>query len=697
MFSFDNIQNGEEVYQRCVLITGRCENIEQAGSSEPCVSVTTSSPSGESTFPEQRWPICQGWFKALVLLNPGANTLGFVAGSCRASITLSYVPLLQTPPLHLAIMVARDSPLLIDCPPAKYGAVSDAHAGLDAAIAKLRVTACMWQALTAEEMRSNGLGRRSFRLEEEWAAATLSREHVVKRQRPAVLGHIGMQSMPKVHIVRADKTTEELRDPNLAQQNARGKNRDELHGIFTRALKAYGAPFNADTRPVVAGLILDSTYHVEKDLILGHAALGAHHPNGLSLGIFGSHLTYAWPRFFEEISACLLDTRVPGDAVGNDNGECATMWEACTVGQGAFLHEVGHAFSAPHTTGIMARGYSRDWAQCFLSQTAYSGYKNREGIRPVTTGSVHNCHWDLSDLLRFRMLPHFKLPTDLAAPSEGNQRVLVSVEDVDEITSIVATCPVGFVKASLNEEPVEGGLSVASPSYALRWPLDELEARFGRSEPLQLKLLCLNGKESTHSLWAMVSERRIVKVKGTSIYLQRQVVHGHGDERPAHQDIAEHFWSWTVMLKRRDKSGHIVTADQIDLRVGCALDGAVVRYRDGTQIPCGPRTQGGIRMGGHQAKKLALPAGADVTKVAVSRQTDGGEGCVLSGLRMWLSNGKARGALNRSEGQTEIKFLGKNPPPPPFFFINFGCIVFLSFKFVEKNENKKNRRRRSAK
>ena len=41
--------------------------------------------------------------------------------------------------------------------------------------------------------------------------------------------------------------------------------------------------------------------------------------------MFGSHLTYSWPRFLEEVPACLTDTRPPGDKVGNDNGECGTM------------------------------------------------------------------------------------------------------------------------------------------------------------------------------------------------------------------------------------------------------------------------------------------------------------------------------------------------------------------------------------
>ena len=115
------------------------------------------------------------------MLSPGLTILEFayVCNDCiehTVEISVNHWPLLQYPPLHLAIMVASDSPCLIDCPPSKAAGVSCAHADLDAAIAKLRMTAYMWQAMTAEDLRLHGLGRRSFRFDEEWTADTVSRE-----------------------------------------------------------------------------------------------------------------------------------------------------------------------------------------------------------------------------------------------------------------------------------------------------------------------------------------------------------------------------------------------------------------------------------------------------------------------------------------------------------------------------------------
>lgn len=113
------------------------------------------------------------------------------------------------------------------------------------------------------------------------------------------------------------------------------------------------------------------------------------------------------------------------------------------------------------------------------------------------------------------------------------------------------------------------------------------------------------------------------------------------------------------MLKKRDSDGNLVDASKIDLRVGGALDGAVVYYNDGTKIPCGPRGANGNDpvMGGHQAKKMVLPKGVDISKVAVTRSKYGD--FALIGLRMWLSDGQATGALNCAQDRTEVETLGK--------------------------------------
>lgn len=494
----------------------------------------------------------------------------------------------------------------------------------------------MWQALTAEELRKDGLGRRSFRLEEEWAADTLSQSFT---------HDVTMQSTAKIHLIRTDKTVAELRDAQVAQQNPNGRRRDDLHKIFSEALQAHGGPFASEAKPVVAGLILDSHYDAGSKLILAHAALGAHNPNGLSLGVFGSHLTYSWPRFVEEIPDCLLDESAPGDRVGNDNGECESMWGACAVGQGAFLHEVGHAFSAPHTSGIMARGYSKDWPKCFLAKTAYCAHAKTEGIEPVTPHTANDCNWDVRDMLRFVNLAHFRQPSD---SRRDDKPPTFEVCDDQDFTRIIITCEAGIAQVFLEGE-VGTSPTLASPQTSVQFTLDELESRFDLSKPLEAEVLAMNGKHQKADLSRLLSNRTSIRVPGTTIRLQKQSV---SSGEPQKDD-----WQWAVMLKKRNRDGELIPAHKIDLRVGCALDGAVVYYKDGTQIPCGPRGKNGNDpgMGGHQARKIAIPKRVDVVKVAVTK----GGSWDLSGLRMWLSNGKAMGALNKRYDGT-VETLGKS-------------------------------------
>jgi hypothetical protein len=564
--------------------------------------------------------------------------------------SVRYTPLLQTPPLHLAIMIAKDSPLLIDCPPSKFGGVSSTHSSLDAAIAKFRMTAYMWQALTAEDMRAKGLGRRSFRLEEEWTIDTLTSRSVWSRT---------MGPVPKIHLVRTNRTLAELRDADLAQQNPRARRKDDLHSIFTRALQAYGPPFESQANPVVAGLILDSHYDLDTNIILAHAALGCHKPTGLSLGMFGSHLTYAWPRFLEEVPDCLLDTTPTGDTVGNDNGECASMWEACAVGQGAFLHEVGHAFSAPHTSGIMTRGYSPDWPKAFLARTAYSACRQTQGTQPVTPETSHDCCWDVSDALRFSNLPHFWLPGDTPRPKDVPTVNVEEPSDEDgspEGLCIVIQCDAGIARLVLTGDDgrtkeVDEKATIATPAMSLRYLLIDLEKRFNTQKPLSLEVTGMNGKQTViGNVWKMFRNRSYLRVPGTDIRLLKKCVDAYTNRADSDD------WSWAVMLKKRNRKRKLVSATQIDLRVGCALDGAVVYYSDGKKIPCGPRGQDGKdpHMGGHQHRKLVLPEGVEIAKVAVTRYAGSDW---LMGLRMWLSNGAAMGALN-IKGGGEVQTLG---------------------------------------
>ena len=111
-------------------------------------------------------------------------------------ITLHYLPLLQNPPLHLAIVLACDSDGTFEAP-------ADRPNGWDEAVKRLRVASLLWQAYTAEQLHRTFPGgpgrgeshRRSFRLEEEWIEDTLSLQETDV-----------WRSSVKIHIVKSELT-----------------------------------------------------------------------------------------------------------------------------------------------------------------------------------------------------------------------------------------------------------------------------------------------------------------------------------------------------------------------------------------------------------------------------------------------------------------------------------------------------------
>ncbi|UQC90097.1 metallopeptidase [Colletotrichum lupini] len=656
---FNNFTDGETVHQRCVIIKGT-----YTPGSNVCDDFATveANDSTNTTFPTQTWPIADNRIKIIALLSPGLNTLTITRTSGTQTIAnelnLTYIPLLQSPPLHLAVMVAKDSPLLIDCPPLKHGASSTAHASLDAAIAKLRMSAYMWQALTAEDMRLKGLGRRSFRLEEEWAADTTSREFLNGLHEAALFDSGAMRSTAKVHIIRSERTTAEIRDAEVAQQNETAKSRDGLFDYFLDALAAQGSPFEASAHPVVAGMILDSHFSVSKKLILGHAALGCHNPTGVSLGMMGSHLTYSWPRFLEEVSDCLLDTRAPGQTVGDDNGECGTFWEACSIGQGAFLHEVGHAFGAPHTTGIMARGYSGHWPRNFLVKTAYSQKVNKEGFVVVDGQTENDARWDLRDALSFRSLNHFWLPGDtrLSAVQRSSAPTVSLINIETDDVGVEIACAANLARMEFNDK-AELLPSVDCPAWKVSYTLKELEARYSRDESLKLYVLGMNGKTKTvRDLWRLFSSTTYVRIPGSDVLLRKRSVVTKDLEESADDGEGEKFWSWATLLTRRKSAGSVVRANSVDVRTGCILDGAYVHFPDGDRVNCGPRINkwggGEHTFGGHASEEVKIPKGAEIVKIEVSREED-----TLRGMRIHLSDGSSGGALTGYEDVPETSTL----------------------------------------
>jgi hypothetical protein len=614
--------------------------------------VTTKSANASETFPEQTWPAAGGNFKALVLLTPGLNILEFayVCNDClehTIKMSVNYIPLLQYPPLHLAIMVAADSPCIIDCPPHKAAGLSSAHSDLEAVVAKLRMTAYMWQAMTAEDMRLKGLGRRSFRLDEEWTVDTTSREFLNARFSTSLEG--AMRSTAKVNVIRSSKTVKDIRDPSVAQQNPRAHRKNDLFDYFLDALKQAGGPFVSEARPIVAGLILDSHYDVSQKMILGHAALGCHNPKDISLGMFGSHLTYSWPRYLEEVTSCLTDIRAPGCKVGNDNGECTTMWEACTIGQGAHLHEVGHAFGSPHRPGIMERGYAQDWPKHFLSKTAYCGHLKAPGVMVEMETSI-NARWNLADVLAFKLLPHFHLPTDAILTDEERNTApqarpqFDEEDDEDGNVSLVISSPSGIARLIFDHSEETQPLGwINTPMKQMQYTEAQLSERYDRKRALHLQILGSNGKETVISnVWKLFASKTFIRIPGSSLRLTKRLAFSTCGDNDNFR-----YYEWAQLLREKGADGSLHRAVSIDMRVGCLWDGGVVKYADGHVSHWGPMHRHGHvhRFGGHASEKITLPKNVEITAVEVTPR---------DGVRMYLSDGTEAGELNTDSRKSNV-------------------------------------------
>ncbi|SCU86662.1 LAFA_0E02278g1_1 [Lachancea sp. 'fantastica'] len=388
--SLYNAVDGSETFSPCSIIHGKV--------SKPETSVVEVH---NLEFPTLRFPVNSSVFKCVIMLNPGENKLTFISDQNeRKTITLRYTPLSQNLPVHMCIMVAKDSPLVFDSPRSQRD--KEGGNNLDLACRKLRVGTRLMQAFTAEQMLRNGFGPRTFGVVEEFALDT-------SFQKPR------MRNRVKIHIVRSDKTLKELRDPNLAQQNPNASDAGGLFGIAMEALRKYGGPFTAhDGNPVQAAvMLLDTHWDPKLKLITAHAALGGG-DDRIKLAIFGSHGLYSWSPYMDSVIPYFLDeTRCSESEVANDSKECGSHWECYTLTLGAFMHEIGHLLGSPHQeSGVMLRDYVR-LNRSFLSKEAYSTRTNSNGAQPPIYPR-EECGWHRIDVLKFLNHPSFTTPQDYA-------------------------------------------------------------------------------------------------------------------------------------------------------------------------------------------------------------------------------------------------------------------------------------------
>ena len=402
----------------------------------------------QDNFPATIWPVNDSHFKALVHLTPGPNRLRFDFSSPKVVsnmssvpahsswMSINFLPLINSPPLQLVILLGKDSPGTYDAVPERKQREGN---NLDTAIRKFRMAAYLWQAFTGEQMYRHSFGRRCFRFEEEWQTGSLT-------FRDKEIGQ--MRNEAKVHVIRCDKTVKELRDLDVAQQYGNATRKGELFTIAMAAVKKHFKPVSGQ-KQYISLLLLDSHWDTKAKTITGHAALGGG-AGEVQLAIFGSQALQSYPTSIEEVVPAFSDcTRTNTNFVANDCDESGSNWEAANIGIGAHLHETGHLFGCPHQeSGIMLRDYVR-FNRTFLCREPYSTRTKAPGLRLCLPKD--ECGWHRLDALRFKNHPCFRLPTDV--PLNSDDSIQVWPADNGRII-VTAVTGVAFVEIFTNGDDI---------------------------------------------------------------------------------------------------------------------------------------------------------------------------------------------------------------------------------------------------
>lgn len=574
-----------QVYQKAILVHGTVGE-----PSQQALDGTLTVTRLDDTFPPITWPVCSSQFKALVYLQPGPNKLRFEfsnpklngrsSGTAHASyLTLHMLPPTSTPPLQLAILVAKDSPETFDAIPAR---VEREGNDLDVAVRKFRMAAYLWQAFTAEQMWRNKLGRRTFRFEEEWALGSLN-------YRDAELG--AMRSEARVHIVRTDKTVAELRSlERAAQQCGDGAGPDPLFEVAAEAVRSHLRPIPGQ-KQYVSLLILDSHWDADAKTVRAHTARGGPAGDDLGLAVFGSHCLQSYPASFEEIAPAFTDC-TPTDAryAANEGAQAGTSWEAASLGIGAHLHGVGHLFGNPHQeSGVMEKDYL-GLNRSFVAREAYSTRTRSKG-GPVALED--ECRWHRLDCLRFRSHPCFRLPNDpmmhpdisvQGFPVDGGNAVAAAATGV----SFVEIVPEGSeVCRAWVEFPVENG----SPQRQVVLNEGELKGRLpkvrGGGGNLAVRVRSYGGGELViPALKRMCGKGAALKLGGGKVAYRQAMIPvatGAVDERETHD---------VIFMGGAKQNGRVLSRVAVH-RGPSPLEGLEFVYDDGSAEVLGRKGEAG--------------------------------------------------------------------------------------------------------
>lgn len=268
---------------------------------------------------QQSWPInSYNEFKAIVMLKKGINKISFSyvykAENAKLDLELNYEENQDLDPLRLGIFAAKDSSFTFDMDK-ESKSLGDKN-NLDSAIKRIQTAGLLAQALTSDNLNHHGYGRKTFRLE------------------------LDKNYLPKIHILRSELTRSQLIELYLNDKSYEFF--DHIHDTIRKS-SAYNNETKYDKNRMVFGvIIIDAFYDKNLNRVVLHHALG----NGFitpRLGVFGSHLLHAWPESWNQAKRFFDDRNLDFSQLANDDSP--TKMKALNTGIGAFMHEIGHAYT----------------------------------------------------------------------------------------------------------------------------------------------------------------------------------------------------------------------------------------------------------------------------------------------------------------------------------------------------------------
>ncbi|MCX7749059.1 MAG: PA14 domain-containing protein [Clostridia bacterium] len=339
-----NFSDGETIRYPLPLIHGL---LKDTGATSVTLTNTTS---GRSTKIMQGLAH-QGKFKVLADLVAGENDLIIQSGTKQIAFTLNYEPQTSGAVTRIFWYVPSGGDTRY-----QTQLTNDPQNYAD----KLSTYMKAVQSFTAESMNLNGYGRKTFNLE-----------------------MIETTGKVNVHVLESNYPTSYYYNTTYNKGNLYGE-------VANLVPQQYPKP---GTKNVA--FVGFSKYDDAADYMYAHCALG-----GGDYGVFGGSTVWLFPNNEMELQSKFSSL---GPVDPNFIGEAGTttVQKAISIGYGAALHELGHAFGLPHEGGIssiMIRGY--DWLHRFFVLKDGDGYVFKDDELPA---------WDPVSAVTLSSSPFFNL------------------------------------------------------------------------------------------------------------------------------------------------------------------------------------------------------------------------------------------------------------------------------------------------